>query len=129
MANQKWQRTVFEDLGNALATMDASRPFTEPDSEHARYWRELTLRLLALRHERIVPLLKSGRTGPAAVIRRGEYALSAAWAFQDGTITAHVNLGSPPDDPAPAMAPEPNDLVLGDIASDPYAFAFTVSRT
>ncbi|TNC48741.1 DUF3459 domain-containing protein [Rubellimicrobium rubrum] len=121
-------RTDFPDA-NDPATMDASRPFTEPDSEHALYWRELTRRLLALRHERIVPLLKSGRTGPATVVRRGKYALSAAWPFRDGTITAYINLGSPSDDPAPTMAPEPNDLVLGDIASDPYAFALTVSRT
>jgi hypothetical protein len=106
--------------------MEASRPFAESGSEHARRWRELTRRLLALRHERIVPLLKSGRAGPAEVQRRGRFALSATWPFQDGFIVTHVNLGGPPDEP-PAVT-EPHDLALGDIATDPYAILVLVSR-
>lgn len=111
---------------NDPATMDASRPFTASGSEHARHWRELTRRLLALRHERIVPLLKSGRAAPAEVQRRGPFALSATWPFRDGFIVTHVNLGGPPDKP-PAVT-EPNDLALGDIARDPYAITVIVSR-
>jgi malto-oligosyltrehalose trehalohydrolase len=119
-------RTDFPDA-NDPATMEASRPFTALGSEHARYWRELTRRLLAHRHERIVPLLKSGRAGPATITRRGELALSAVWPFRDGVITAHANLGAPPDEPPPPA--EPNDLALGDIVTDPYAFVLIVSRT
>jgi maltooligosyltrehalose trehalohydrolase len=111
---------------NDPRTMEESRPFTASDSEHARRWRDLTRRLLALRHGRIVPLLKSGRAGPARVERRGPAALSATWPFRDGFVVAHANLGSPPDEP-PRMT-EPHDIALGDIASDPYAFALIVSR-
>ena len=49
-------RTDFPDA-NDPATMEASRPFTDGGSARARHWRELTRRLLALRHERIVPAL------------------------------------------------------------------------
>ncbi|TNC72476.1 DUF3459 domain-containing protein [Rubellimicrobium roseum] len=118
-------RTDFPDA-NDPATMEASRPFTASGSEHARHWRELTRRLLALRHERIVPLFRSGRAGPAQVVRQGRFSLSAAWPFEAGTLTAHVNLGAPPDDP-PALLPA-NDFALGDIARDPYAFLLTVSH-
>ena len=111
---------------NDPATFEASKPFGNTGSDHARHWRELTRRLLALRHERIVPLLKSGRAAPAEVQRRGEFALSATWPFRDGFIVTHVNLGGPPDDP-PSVT-EPNDLALGDIARDPYAITVIVSR-
>jgi malto-oligosyltrehalose trehalohydrolase len=111
---------------NDPRTMEESRPFADEDSEHARRWRELTRRLLALRHERIVPLMKSGRAGPTRVERRGEFALSATWPFHAGFVVAHVNLGGPPDEPPTTT--EPHDVALGDIARDPYAFALIVSR-
>ena len=111
---------------NDRATFEASRPFGDEGSEHARHWRELTRRLLALRHERIVPLLKSGRAGPAEVRRRGEFALSATWPFRDGFIVAHVNLGGAPD--APPTVTVPHDLALGDVDRDPFAIAVIVSR-
>ncbi len=111
---------------NDPATFAASRPYRDTSSEQARHWRELTRRLLALRHERIVPLLASGRAGPGEVRRRGEFALSATWAFRDGFIVTHLNLGGPPDEP-PAVT-EPHDFALGDIATDPYAIAVIVSR-
>jgi malto-oligosyltrehalose trehalohydrolase len=111
---------------NDPATFDASRPFGDEGSEHARHWRELTRRLLALRHERIVPLMKSGRAGPAEVRRRGELALSATWPFRDGFIVTHLNLGGTPDEP-PAVT-VPHDLALGDIGRDPFAIVVIVSR-
>ncbi|EYD75218.1 Malto-oligosyltrehalose trehalohydrolase [Rubellimicrobium mesophilum DSM 19309] len=111
---------------NDRRTMEESRPFTDSGSEHARHWRDLTRRLLALRHERIVPLLKSGRAGPARIERRGPAALSATWPFHDGFVVAHANLGTPPDEPPTRT--EPHDIALGDIARDPYAFALLVSR-
>jgi malto-oligosyltrehalose trehalohydrolase len=111
---------------NDPATFEASKPFRDEGSEQARHWRELTRRLLALRHERIVPLMKSGRAGPARVERRGDFALSVTWPFRDGFIVAHLNLGGVPDEP-PTVT-EPHDLALGDIAWDPYAIAIIVSR-
>ncbi|WP_210528380.1 alpha-amylase family glycosyl hydrolase [Rubellimicrobium arenae] len=117
-------RTDFPDA-NDPATMEASRPFTDSGSEHARYWRELTRRLLALRHERIVPLVKTGRAGPARVERTGDCSLSVTWPFRAGTIAAHINLGAPPD--RPTAVPEVNDLALGDLTADPYAFTLIVS--
>ena len=111
---------------NLPESFEQSRPFAQEGSEHARHWRELTRRLLALRHERIVPLMKSGRGGPARVERRGDKALSATWPFHDGFVVAHVNLGAPPDEPPTTT--EPHDIALGDIARDPYAFVLIVSR-
>jgi malto-oligosyltrehalose trehalohydrolase len=120
-----FERDDFPDP-NDIATFQASKPFRQGDTEHARHWRELTRHLLALRHERIVPLLKSGRAAPAEVSRRGESALSVTWSFRDGFIVTHLNLGGPPDEP-PAVT-TPNDFALGDIGSDPYAIAVIVSR-
>jgi 1,4-alpha-glucan branching enzyme len=120
-----FERDNFPDP-NDIATFQASKPFRHGDTEHARHWRELTRHLLALRHERIVPLLKSGRAAPAEVSRRGESALSVTWSFRDGFIVTHLNLGGPPDEP-PAVT-TPNDFALGDIGSDPYAIAVIVSR-
>jgi hypothetical protein len=111
---------------NDPATFDASKPFRDTDSAHAQHWRELTRRLLALRHERIVPLLKSGRAAPAEVQRRGPFALSATWPFRHGFIVTHLNLGGPPDDP-PRIT-EPHDIALGDVATDPFAILVIVSR-
>jgi malto-oligosyltrehalose trehalohydrolase len=111
---------------NDPATFEASKPFGEADSDHARHWRGLTRHLLALRHERIVPLLKSGRAAPAEVQRRGEFALSVTWPFHAGFIVTHLNLGGPPDDPPSVTTP--NDLALGDIARDPFAIVVIVSR-
>ncbi|MBP1806410.1 malto-oligosyltrehalose trehalohydrolase [Rubellimicrobium aerolatum] len=119
-------RTDFPDA-NDPRTMEESRPFTDSASAHARHWRELTRRLLALRHERIVPLLLSGRAGPATVTRTGERALAVTWPFHAGTITAQANLGSRPD--APPELTAVNDFALGDLAADPYAFTLTVSST
>lgn len=110
---------------NDPVTFQASK-LRDDRSDHARHWRELTRRLLALRHERIVPLMKSGRAGPAEVQRRSEFALSATWPFHDGFIVTHLNLGGPPDEP-PTVT-EPHDFALGDIATDPYAIAVIVSR-
>lgn len=110
---------------NDPATFQTSK-LRDDGSEHARHWRELTRQLLSLRHEKIVPLMKSGRAGPAQVQRRGEFALSATWPFRDGFIVTHLNLGGPPDEP-PTVT-EPHDVALGDVATDPYAIAVIVSR-
>ena len=107
---------------NAPETFEDSRPFRGDPEEMAR-WRDLTRRLLSLRAERIVPLMKSGRAGPARVTRTGARSISACWPFNAGNVVARINLGSPPDTPP---SPEPEDFTLGD-ASNPFAFALTVS--
>ncbi len=111
---------------NERSTFEASRPYRSEASEHAGYWRKLTRRLLTLRQERIVPLIKSGRAGPATVERRGEFALSATWPFRDGFIVTHLNLGGPPDEPP--VVGEPHDFALGNVATDPYAITVAVRR-
>jgi malto-oligosyltrehalose trehalohydrolase len=118
-------RADFPDP-NDPATFEASKPFRDTESHRARQWRELTAALLRLRHDRIVPLLKSGRAGPAVVTRRGRASLSVTWPFHAGFVVAHVNLGAPPDEP-PRMT-DPHDVQIGDLASDPFAFALLVSR-
>ncbi|EPX83113.1 maltooligosyl trehalose hydrolase [Rubellimicrobium thermophilum DSM 16684] len=108
---------------NDPATFEASRPFGAEDGEEARHWRALTQRLLALRHRRIVPLLKSGRTGPARVERQGPGGIDALWPFRKGRLRLWVNLGGGRE----TLPPEgPKDLVLGDLAHDRFAIAVSV---
>jgi maltooligosyltrehalose trehalohydrolase len=111
---------------NALETFEASRPFTDSGSDHARHWRDLTRRLLSLRHDKVVPLLKSGRAGPAEAMRTGPFALTATWPFHAGRLVMRANLGEAPGD---ASAPEGGwDLQLWDLATDPFAFGLAVTR-
>ncbi|MCJ8138246.1 malto-oligosyltrehalose trehalohydrolase [Falsirhodobacter halotolerans] len=74
------------------ATFERSRPYTSETAETA-VWRDLTARLLALRHDRIVPLMKSGRAGDAVVERLGGRALIATWPFALGTLRVAVDFG------------------------------------
>lgn len=74
---------------NARDTFDRSRPQDGPD---AATWRDLYRRLLTLRRERIVPVLKGAASlgaqavGPAAVVAR--------WRMADDTVlTIAINLG------------------------------------
>ena len=77
---------------NARSTFDASRP--QP-GEDAAEWRAFYGRLLALRHQRIVPRLL-GTTGQGAKVL-GEGAVSADWRMGDGSgLTIAVNLGDAP---------------------------------
>ncbi|WP_370162119.1 malto-oligosyltrehalose trehalohydrolase [Limimaricola soesokkakensis] len=108
---------------NAPETFERSRPF-QGDPAHMEHWRDLTRRLLSLRAERIVPLMKSGRAGPARVTRTGPRAISACWPFAEGLVVARINLGSPPDTLPTA---EPEDFTIGDPAADPFAFSLIVS--
>lgn len=113
---------------NDPVTFETSRPATS-DPDRAARWRELTRRLLALRAERIVPLMRSGRSGPARVARTGPRSVSAEWPFAAGTLAIRANLGRPPDVLAEGQAgAEHPDLVLNDPATDVFAFAVTVRR-
>jgi malto-oligosyltrehalose trehalohydrolase len=132
----------------ALATFEASRPFAATGSDHARRWRDLTARLLRLRAERVVPLLRSGRAGLGGAglggpglggavgeaWRLGPRSLRARWRFHAGTLAMWANLGSPPDAGTAGHGPPdwrpdgPPDFALGDAARDPYALAVTASH-
>ena len=112
------------DLPDPLSpeTLAASRPYVNPP-EDADEWRELTGRLLTLRAERVVPLLKSGRTG-VDVRRTGPRSLRAEWRFAAGTVLTQANLGAAPD--TPWADAEPADLSIAG-ASDPFAFAIRIT--
>ena len=60
-----------------------------------------------------------------ATTRRGRASLSVTWPFHAGFVVAHVNLGEPPEEP-PHMT-DPHDVQIGDLASDPFAFALLVA--
>ncbi len=131
-ATREGRQAEFKDFGgftgqvpdpNAVESFEASRPF-RGDPEVMRHWRALTRDLLALRSELIVPLIKTGRAGPARVTRVGPGALSVLWPFNGGAVAARINLGTPPDTQGTA---DPHDFAIGDIASDPFAFALFVS--
>ncbi len=109
----------------ALSTFEASRPFGDAGSAHAARWRDLTARLLRLRRERVVPLLRSGRAAPGEAERLGPRSLRARWRFHEGTLALQANLGTPPD--GGAAIPGPHDFALGDAARDAYALAVAVS--
>ena len=104
-----------------LATFEVSRPADGPD---AAAWRTMTRELLTLRHERIVPLVKSGQAGAPEVARTGPRSLTAHWPFRDGALSAAANFGALPDQPPPTG---PADYAWGDVAADEYAFAVRVA--
>ena len=80
------------------ATFEASRPYANPAAD-APHWREMTQLCLRFRAAAIVPLLKSGRTGPAEIRNLGACALHARWPFAAGTLESVVHLGEAPPSP------------------------------
>lgn len=110
---------------NDPETFERSRPF-RGDPVRAADWRALTRSLLTFRAERVVPLARSGRAGPTSAQRTGLRAFSCVWRFRAGLLSVHANLGAPPETPPDASAFE---IALGDIATDPFAFAASVSAS
>lgn len=110
---------------NAVETFERSRPFRR-QTEGGGDWRALTRAILAFRRARVVPLLRSGRDGPALARRTGEFSFTCEWRFRAGVLSAHVNLGAPPRRPPRAAA---HDVAVGDLAADPFAFAASVTET
>ena len=77
---------------NALSTFAASRPQPGPD---APTWRELYRTLIALRRDRIVPLLETAQGLGSDVL--GDGAVAARWQLGEGAVlTIALNLGSAP---------------------------------
>ncbi|RVV98458.1 malto-oligosyltrehalose trehalohydrolase [Mesobaculum littorinae] len=109
----------------AWDTFARSRPFADPPA-HAADWAALTERLLDLRAQHVVPLLKSGRDGRAQVDRTGAKSLVAAWPFAAGTLRLAVSLGAAPD-----RVPEIPDpfFTMGDPARDALSLTATVEHS
>ncbi len=104
-------------------TFAASRPFAAPITE-AEDWLTLTRLLLGFRHDKVVPLLKSGQCAAAHVRKTGPSALFARWPFQAGQLTIRVNLGAPPD----TAWRMPNAQIRLNDGTAPWAFAAEVHR-
>jgi len=79
---------------NALSTFEASRPDRrERDSGPGQEWLALTRELLAIRREKIVPVLDGASSLGTVVL--GDEALQAAWKLGDGSVlTVLVNFGA-----------------------------------
>ncbi|TBN41845.1 malto-oligosyltrehalose trehalohydrolase [Paracoccus subflavus] len=92
------------------------------DTSEARDWQDLTRRALRFRSDHVVPLLKSGRSGPASVTRIGPSALQASWPFQTGTLDLWLSLGRA----EPGLnAPPDTAFALGRPSQDPFALSAT----
>lgn len=120
----------FAGLGNAAADIPDAlsaeafvrSKLTWHDDPNARNWRDLTRRALAFRADRVVPLLKSGRSAPAHVTRHGASSLAAEWHFHAGTMNLWLSMG----DVAQDWSPPPDQAFhLGRLGQDPFAISVT----
>ena len=74
---------------NALSTFEQSRPEPGPDADD---WRDLYTTLIALRRERIIPLLSTAQGLGSDVL--GDGAVTARWQLADGAeLVISLNLG------------------------------------
>lgn len=90
------------------------------DAPQAGAWLDLTRRALRFRHDRVVPLLKSGRLS-AQVARHGARGLVATWQFGAGLLRIALGAGTPAPLPDPTAA-----FVLGRSGIDPFALTAQV---
>lgn len=93
------------------------------DPAREERWRALTREVLGLRRTRILPLIRSGKTGPGQVTRPGPRAFHASWPFADGTLEIVTSLGAP----AP-KAPRLDAALYtqGDPRSTPFAIEMRI---
>ncbi|MPQ92568.1 malto-oligosyltrehalose trehalohydrolase [Thioclava sp. JE_KL1] len=84
----------------------------------AQEWLRLTRELLSLRRANLLPLLRSGKTGPGEVTRHGAKAFHARWPFAAGTLDSLVSLGAPASN---AARREPALFSMGDPRRDAFA--------
>jgi 1,4-alpha-glucan branching enzyme len=96
------------------------------DTATARDWLDVTRRALSFRRDHVVPLLTSGRSRPAQVVRHGAASLAAAWQFQKGTLDLRLSLGQA----EPGLPPlDEAAFSLGRIGTDPFALSITTRFT
>ncbi|OOY18129.1 malto-oligosyltrehalose trehalohydrolase [Thioclava sp. DLFJ4-1] len=81
-------------------------------------WLQLTRELLSLRRAHVLPLSRSGKTGPGEVTRHGAKAFHARWPFAAGTLDSLVSLGAPASN---APRREPALFSMGDPRRDAFA--------
>ncbi|MBY6005070.1 malto-oligosyltrehalose trehalohydrolase [Salipiger bermudensis] len=106
------------------AALAVSRPYPSADAARAEGWRALTRELIALRRRKIVPLLKSGKTGLGEVRRHGPKAYAVSWPFAAGEIRMLLSLGAPAAGAASLAAP---DVSLNDPTRDPFAIEVEIT--
>ena len=96
------------------------------DTATARDWLDVTRRALSFRRDHVVPLLTSGRSRPAQVVRHGAASLAATWQFQKGTLDLRLSLGQA----EPGLPPlDEAAFSLGRIGTDPFALSITTRFT
>jgi len=106
----------------APETFAASRPYDVPPPDAAR-WHRLTCEMLQFRRDRVMPLLASGRAGPALVTQTGPRSLHGIWPFHAGRLEIRANLGEAPD----TAWTLPNAQVTLETGADAFAFAAAVA--
>jgi malto-oligosyltrehalose trehalohydrolase len=78
---------------NARSTFENSKlGWDKRDTEEGKAWLEFTARLLALRHEHIVPLIANAGGNTGEVLEAGEAFYTVAWTFPKGRLGMAVNL-------------------------------------
>ncbi|KAA2315504.1 malto-oligosyltrehalose trehalohydrolase [Puniceibacterium sp. HSS470] len=105
------------------ATFDASRPYLG-QADRLSQWRDWTSRLVQVRRDHVLPLIRSGRGAPTQAKATGARSLSVLWRFAAGELLINANLGSPPDTPVPHV-PQP-EIAVGNIDTDPFAFTLSI---
>ncbi|HEV7435675.1 MAG TPA: malto-oligosyltrehalose trehalohydrolase [Pseudorhizobium sp.] len=80
---------------NAQSTFsDCKLDWTKPTTDEGRDWTELTKQLLALRKERIVPLIRNAREAGGTIVEAGKGLVAVAWDFPEGELGMAINLGT-----------------------------------
>ncbi|MFN7024641.1 MAG: malto-oligosyltrehalose trehalohydrolase [Pseudorhizobium sp.] len=69
-------------------------------------WLELTKQLLALRRERIIPLIRNASEGGGTIVQAGDGLVAVSWEFPAGRLGLAINLGDA-SHPLPDLPGEP----------------------
>ncbi|MEQ1404345.1 malto-oligosyltrehalose trehalohydrolase [Neorhizobium sp. Rsf11] len=82
---------------NARQTFDFSTlDWNKPDSVDGRDWLEFTGKLLELRKQYVLPLLRSAHGGSGKVLKTEKGFLAVTWTFPKGTLSMAINIGEEP---------------------------------
>ncbi|WP_127144002.1 malto-oligosyltrehalose trehalohydrolase [Pelagibacterium montanilacus] len=96
------------------------------DTDHARFWQNLTRDALDFRANHLVPMLKAGAEADGQVTVAGERALAASWTFGAGVLRIALNFGTVGAFCTPLGEP---GFRLGDIERDAYALHARIDRS
>ncbi|RWX78946.1 malto-oligosyltrehalose trehalohydrolase [Neorhizobium lilium] len=82
---------------NAKSTFENSKlGWDKIDSAENKAWLDFTRKLLALRREKIVPMLASAGGNIGEVLETGDGYFAVAWTFPEGKLSMAVNLSDKP---------------------------------